>query len=118
MRIMHNAQMTSKIWGRVVEATNQMQDVDRSPFLQKACGVSQPSVSKWKNGINTPSLTNCIDISIATGVCVQWIYTGEGPKMIEPAEDSKIAALLDILRELNEDDRAEVLNFAAFRQKH
>lgn len=108
--------MDSDVWKRLVEATPHLEDRERSRFFQKVCGVKQPSVSRWRTGKNTPSLNNCIDISIATGFCVQWLYTGKGRKHTEPSDDLT-DEILSILDSTDPDTRAEILNFARFHKQ-
>ena len=111
----HNVQMDSKFWRRLEEATPEMRRQDRSPWLQKLCGVGQSSVSRWKSGQNHPTMENLIAISNATGYCIQWLLTGNGPRRWRQ-ESPDIAKMLDLLESLSEKDRAEILRFAEFRK--
>lgn len=48
--------------------------------LGKVLGVSGPMVSNYRKGEKLPSMPTAIDISIACGVCVEWLLTGRGAK--------------------------------------
>ena len=112
-----NTKMSSKFWKRLEAATPDMLARDRSPWLQKLCGVSQSTVSRWRNGANCPTLDNTAPISDATGVCVQYLLRGTGPQSwLDPAPE-EVARMIQILDALSEEDRAEVLKFAEFRAK-
>jgi len=113
----HNAAMSKQetsILDRVIEAAK-----DKGlPTTQKAigavAGVGQSSVSRWSDE-NPPTLENALALAEGYGVCVEWLYTGRGPKT--PAGvDPKLQELTDIFLKLPIDVQEEVLGY--LRYKH
>ena len=109
-----NTKKHSDLWTRLCSATPGIKEIDRSPHLEKLCGISQASVSRWRTGENVLGLANAKAISAATGVCVQYLLTGDGPFRwdLAGADHNKLIAALD---KLDPEDREEVLKFAEFR---
>ena len=101
------------IYGRVVESCASV-GVDTQKGIAKICSISQESVSKWHTRRNIPTLRNMIAISQRTKHTVQWLYTGEGPK-ITAGRNSAEEILLTLLNGLSDVDRADVLEYARFR---
>lgn len=66
-----------------------MHDAGMKPTLTgaaKLIGIKQPSVSEWKEPGNGPELKNCRALALKLGVCVEWLYTEEGPKNPPPRD--------------------------------
>lgn len=53
---------------------------DNHAALAKTFEVSQPMISYYMNGAKLPSMDKAIQIAVKTGVCVEWLLTGRGPK--------------------------------------
>lgn len=76
-------------------------------------GVKQPSVYEWRTG--APKIENGVEIANKLGVCVQWLYTGDGPRhpwdTIAP-EDLRLRELLTLWNRLEDPDRKALLGVA------
>lgn len=64
-------------------------------------GVSQPTVSEWKNGIKLPAMETAMVIAVRLGCCVEYLLTGRGP--IKPGMSAdqiseRQAIVLDAMR--------------------
>lgn len=59
--------------------------------LGKVLGVSGATISNYRNGEKLPSMPRAIEIATKTGVCVEWLLTGRGPKT--PQSDATEGAL-------------------------
>ena len=83
--------------------------------IAKTCGLGQGSVSRWANGVNYPTIRNMLDISRRTRHCVQWLYSGEGPRLIEGNADhtDEITAILNALPEATRKELEEYIRYRA-----
>jgi DNA-binding XRE family transcriptional regulator len=83
--------------------------------LAKLAGVSQPAVSDWGKGAG-PELDKGIKLATQLGVCVEWLYTGRGPK--RPAEsqpaDEHLSPILQVWPQLDEKTRKQIARYADF----
>jgi hypothetical protein len=61
--------------------------------IAKLAGIAQPSVHEWKTG--GPRIAHARTFAKNTGVCVEWLYTGEGPKRPTPPPDPDLARVYD-----------------------
>ncbi|HYP29388.1 MAG TPA: helix-turn-helix domain-containing protein [Blastocatellia bacterium] len=66
-------------------------------------GVKRQAVYKWGRGETHPDLDRLLQISELTGVSLHWLLTGEGPKIVESAEN------LERLRDEIEERKLEVI---------
>lgn len=58
-------------------------------FAQKL-GVSPPTISRWMKGEADPTRTNLIRLAETTGINLEWLAIGCGPKYWENPEDGRI----------------------------
>jgi hypothetical protein len=76
-------------------------------------GVKQPSVYEWRTG--APKIENGVEIANKLDVCVQWLYTGDGPRhpwdTIAP-EDPRLRELLALWNQLEDPERKALLGVA------
>lgn len=106
----------SPFWRRVVEATPELTKEQRSPWLQKLCSVGQSTVSRWKSGENLPTMESVIEISNETGFCVQYLFTGGGPRRWDEPRSPELDQAISVLSSLDDETKQEVLRFAIFRR--
>ena len=101
----------SALWERMKEATPELEEVERSPYFEGICEVKQGSVSKWRTGKVGLNLTHATAISDDTGLCIQYLIRGNGPKRwnLKPADVEEVAGYLD---QADEKGRAEIVSFA------
>ncbi len=64
--------------------------------LAMAARVSEGVVRKWKAGESDPSRENLISLARASGVRIEWLATGEGPKTEAEAAEFVRIPLYDI----------------------
>lgn len=92
--------------------------------LAKLAGISQPSVREWKVG--GPRVEVARDFSKNTGICVEWLYSGLGPKRPPPAPNSHLGRLYDRWNELSDFTKGRIIQAMEddteagtdFREKH
>lgn len=75
--------------------------------------VSQSSVSKWASG-DRMSIEKAIWFSSKYKVSGWWLLTGEGPMRPDYQIDGEDSVLLDILSNLNTQDKEDVLRYARY----
>ena len=56
--------------------------------LAKWLGVSQPTISDYRNGVICPKMERAIEIAEKLGCCVEWLLTGRGDKYPIKTSDS------------------------------
>jgi DNA-binding XRE family transcriptional regulator len=79
--------------------------------IAKAAGIKQPSVNEWRNA--GPRIEIARQFCQVAGCCVEWLYTGRGPKR-PPPTDALGQRLMSLWAELPDDDsRGIVLGFIA-----
>lgn len=77
--------------------------------IADAAGIKQPSVAAWAN--SAPRLNVALAFCKATGICVEWFYTGKGPKWIPPT-DPESQDLWNAWTQLDEPSKARVIAYA------
>lgn len=80
--------------------------------LAKIAGVSQPAAREWGLPDRAPDHTRVLKIARETGVCVEWLYTGRGPKYPPPTQDSD--PFLKEYGQLDEEKRRQLINYSEF----
>lgn len=98
------------IWERIKEAMRDQGIHPTQKVAAKLIGVQQPSVSDWAHGA-APSLENAIALAKRLNICVEWIYTENGPKHPGPPEEPRAAALWSLWGQLSDDQQSEVIGF-------
>jgi transcriptional regulator with XRE-family HTH domain len=101
-----------KIWLRIREA---LRDNRRRGIQQEAadiCGIKQPSVAEWVSGESIPTMDNVLKLSEELNVCVEWLYTGRGPKHPGPPEDPHAHQLWEFWPRLTADARSRIVGSA------
>lgn len=76
--------------------------------LGQIVGVSQCAMSSWMRGSKMPPITKGKQLAAKLGVCVEWLYTGIGPR--HPAKDAEIEAIARHLWELSSEQRQIILH--------
>lgn len=108
---------TETIWQRIEEALRDAGYAARGAqtAAAKMVGIRQPSVAGWKKGA-TPELKHVLILARKLNVCVEWIYTGRGPK--RPGSDlpPDLGEIADFWERLPLDVRSEILSFARFKR--
>ena len=100
----------SSFYDRAVEAFK-----DRYPRvkftqwrLAAEAGVRQSTVNDWKDGV--PTMETTVELAKRLNVCVEWLYTGRGPKRIPDGPEVPIASW----SELDREQREQIARYADF----
>lgn len=72
----NNSKYGSILFERLLEAY----EVDNGNQLAEKCGISLPSVSKWKTGKSAPEFDKLVKAHNDTGVSIDWLLMGKEPK--------------------------------------
>src|SRR5688572_8344072 len=80
----------------------------------KLIGISQPSVNDWTRLGGYPTLENGIALATKLRVCVEWLYTGRGPKHPIP-QDPIAQRLWDLWPHLDDSAKGELVGLATAR---
>lgn len=102
------------IYDRIVEVRREHGKPVTQPAIAKDLGIHQTAVHKWFAGKGDPAPRHVYQVALDEKVCVDWLFTGRPPKY--PTKPD-ILTLIEKLNELPENDREEILRFAAFRAK-
>ena len=102
-------------WQRITEGMERC-GLESQKALARRLHISQPSISGWKNGDHLPDNIHMIRLADWSGLCVEWIWSGRGPKFPEPVAGSDSQKLIELLDDLPEQDRAEILKFAEYKK--
>jgi hypothetical protein len=101
-------------WSRLVAAFEERGLGTKQVDISKRYNVTQPSVHRWKEGKNLPTPETIIQMAEDGNVCVEWLYTGRGEKHPPISEQSTDREILDLLRNLDESSKQEVLRWVQF----
>lgn len=107
-----SASSTGTVWSRIKEA---LKDAKRRPTQNEAAAIAkvrQPSVSDWNKPDQYPSIESTVLLARTLGVCVEWIYTGRGPKRPGTALDQHAERLLRAWPLLNDETKAHLVGYA------
>lgn len=111
-----NDRRYSALWRRLQEATPNLKETERSPYLERLCGVNQGSVSRWRTGKTELNTSHARAISEDTGYCAQYLFDGNGPKRWKLGS-LDLNALTEILDDLDDTRRAEIVSIARILAK-
>ncbi len=62
---------------RIIELITEFKTVAN---LARACGLSESVLRKYRDKLSEPSRDNLVKIALNTGVTLEWLATGYGPK--------------------------------------
>lgn len=110
---------TSKgtFWDRLTDAVREAGKRPTQTVIAGLCGIKQGSVAEWKAGTSYPRLDNGLSLAVALNVCVEWLYTGRGPKRPPPIDEEGQRLWL-IWQTLPEIEKARVVSYAEGRQEN
>lgn len=107
---------TETIWQRIEES---LRDAGYTRGFQTAAakmvGIKQPSVAGWKKG-GTPELKHVLVLARKLNVCVEWIYTGRGPKRPGEGLPPDLGEIADFWERLPLEVRSEIVGFAKYKR--
>jgi hypothetical protein len=76
------------VWARVKEALQDAGLPATQTNAARIAQIEQPSVSLWNKPNKFPEIESAVAIAQRTGVCVEWLFTGRGPKYAVPADQT------------------------------
>lgn len=95
---------------RIYEALRDAAKPATQSEIAEMLKISQPSVSAWKTSL--PSLKHGLALAEKLNVCVEWIYTGRGPKRPGAPLEWAAQELWDLWPRLPEATRQQILGHA------
>jgi DNA-binding XRE family transcriptional regulator len=101
-------------WIRVKEALEDSKLPATQAYVAKFLHVAQPSVSDWNKAGGFPTLENAIKLAHHLHVCVEWLYTENGPKRPLPP-DVVAQRLWDLWPRLDDATKGEIVGIARAR---
>lgn len=81
-------------------------------FAAKIAEVKQPTVSDWNKPGKAPELDNALKLALALDVCIEWLYTGRGPKRPGIPLDRYAQQLWELWPQLTDGERGKLLGIA------
>lgn len=102
------------LWKRLIEVMTENGELapgkerGAQQILAKAAKVKQPTVSEWKSGQTMPTIERPRDLALHLKICVEWLYTGRGPKRPFDTSDPLTAELAKIWARLSEANRGRL----------
>ena len=100
-------------WQRITEGMQRCGFTSQKT-LAKRLGIKQPSISGWKNGDHLPDNIHMIRLADWSGLCVEWIWSGRGPKFPDPSPGSAAERLIAIMEAETDQFQDELLLFAEY----
>lgn len=104
---------SATFWTRLMEAMREADQPESQAAVARLIGIKQPSVHEWAYG-GLPTLDRCRDLAAKLDVCVEWLYTGRGPKRPAVPSDPDAAKLWEIWLKLTPDSRQNLTGYAAY----
>lgn len=86
----------------------------RQTLLARRFSVTQGATKKWLTGEGYPTLDNIVSICEWSGVNLNWLTMGTGPKRTDTV-DTKSLVLGEAIESLQPDDRQQVLDFIGYK---
>jgi hypothetical protein len=103
---------SQRAWERVKEALEDAGLPSTQKHAAQLVGISQASVAGWNVAGNGLSIESAKKLSEATGVAVEWLITGRGPKYIGPPNDQLALELWRLWSHLSEGIKGRIVGIA------
>jgi len=104
-------------WGRLKEALRDARKPTTQKYAATFAQVSQPSVSLWNKPNGVPELAKGISMATRLNVCVEWLYTGRGPKNPPIPNDEQLESRLSLWPRLDDEMKRDLVGYARLRVK-
>lgn len=98
-------------WVRIEEAMDRA-EIKSQRALGRRLGIEGPSVNGWAKGRHLPDMIHILALAEWSGTCVEYLWTGRGPKHPLFPE---ICSMIEAFELLSPERRVEILRFAKFR---
>lgn len=105
---------TSALWQRFEEAcleAKPQKKIDQQTLAGKI-KASQSTISNWKRGQKKPPIGRGIALADYAGICVEFLYTGKGPRTPWGDMSRPLAILVEAWEELDPAERDKLLEYA------
>lgn len=104
----------SALWKRFEDACAELRPAKPSDqaAIQSKLHVSQSTVSNWKRGEKTPPIERAIELARYADLCVQYLYSGQGPRRPWGDMSRPLAKLVTVWEDLSATDRDKLLEYA------
>lgn len=83
----------------------------RQRYLAKKLNLAQPSVSKWFLNKSLPTIDNIAELAELLNVRIEWLITGNGPKLKNFNTTKEFSEAVELLEALPPDQQKLVLDF-------
>jgi transcriptional regulator with XRE-family HTH domain len=98
--------------------TQKLIDVDMKPAdLSRATGMDSAVISNLINGKRNPAVESCKAISKALNIPLEEVYRAAGILPPKPEIDPVTETILNLLLDLQVDDKKDILEYAKLRHK-
>lgn len=104
-----------EFYGRLEEALSDACLPTTQVQIAELLGVSQGTVSKWKNNRSYPAKEAAARAAELCGVSLPWLYFGIGHKKAGADMDEMVWALMSAFESLPDDQKRELVEFAKFK---
>ena len=102
-------------WGRLKEALKEAKKPTTQTFAAGFAQVTQPSVSLWNKPNAGPELATGVSLANRLNVCVEWLYTGRGPKHPGVPGDPHAEVLQGLWPQLSEETKRDLIGMARLK---
>lgn len=103
-------------WLRVKEALIDKRLPATQKYMAGRLDIEQPSISDWNKPGGFPEMARVVEIGKMLNVCVEWLYTGRGPKRLPPT-DSLAQQLWALWDRLDDATKGEIVGLARGRAR-
>ena len=105
---------TSPLWQRFLDSVTDLPEMKsiRQEDIARIAGVGQTAVSSWKTGQKRPDLEKALALAAYARMCVQYLYTGEGPQRPWGNVETDFAMIVQSWEHLDDGNRAKLLEYA------
>lgn len=80
-------------------------------------GVGQTAVSGWKTGDKEPSIKNAKALALKADICVEFLYSGRGPKRPWGDVTTPLGKLVEVWEHLTDAEQGQLLAYAELLNK-
>lgn len=110
---------TSALWERLIRARLDAKPPlpTRQTDIATEVGVGQTAVSGWKTGEKVPELETAIALAKRADICLEFLYTGRGPRRPWGDVTTPLGRLVEVWERLSDTEQSQLLSYAELLQK-
>lgn len=103
-------------WDRLQEAMGECgMETDNLSAAARLVDAHYSSATKWKDG-GLPRMKHAVKLATKTGVCVEWLLTGRGPKRSTDTVPEDMESLVSLWPQMNAETRKNVIGYAKLQR--